>query len=363
MSFLVLPIRAMANDPADLIATIKEIPEVKAADAKIIFCFSNEDFRNDLYNELGNAFDHIKDRYPLAVEDRSEEMCVNSSLVKADNSHLAFLQEKFKKKKDVTLEVYKSHQPAFEESKKERPDLKTRIVLTLRGALVGAAGSLVSNAMKPGYDMLSNKGDGESISLKEGAIIGAIVDMLQRANGATDNKAIAAYDFSASIIGGMLKTKDPNVVGLAVVLTLSQVTLVKEQLEKLSTIVPRKLDWKIPAALIGSFYLLSKLQKDTAPATSMNTMIGGMTYGPLAYAVGSTYNNETTGFIVAAGASLLDEICDATTKKCQGRFTFSELFVNTIGSYVGAKLSTRYSPKVLFGIYKKGVSLTYQTKF
>ncbi|MFN9065634.1 MAG: hypothetical protein ACK5V3_00280, partial [Bdellovibrionales bacterium] len=207
-----------------------------------------------------------------------------------------------------------------------------QVILTLRAAATGAAGALLIQKTRPALDYFSNKGSGD-ISLAAGAAIGIISDTIQRLAGETDESKIAVRNFGTSLIGSMVQTRDPNVAGLAVVLTLSQVPAIQNGIQALADSTPQKLNLVYPAMMIGAFALLGHNRSEEQWKVNKDKSLGALTFGSLAAVVSASYKgHETAGFIVATAASLLDELCDAATSRCQGRFSLADLTANTIGA-------------------------------
>lgn len=330
--------------------------QVQSDQVDIILCLSNQDFKEDVTFALSRAVEQIRSNYPEAYNDKGNEVCINKSMLPSDSADLSQIETVLNNKKDLSLEILKKqNQPSV--------DKKSKVMLTLRGAAAGMVGALVGKALKPALDQFSHKGDDRSsLSLVEGAVIGSLVDIVQRSLGETNENKIIATDAGAALVASMIKTKDPNVVGLALVLTLSQVPAVQNSVHELSKKLPAKLDWKIPVAMMGAFYLLSKNKSQEQWITS-NHAPAVVSFGAAAYGIAAAEKNETTGFVIATALSVLDEVCDHVSKKCQGRFSTMDLFANTAGAYLGAKLSSYLPPGAIVQFYKKGIALSYHKKW
>ena len=276
----------VAQDEASLIKTVKSIPELKEQKVDVEFCLSNADFKDDFTGKYGNAVESLKKKYSQSVKDYPSEVCIDTALIAEDDSDLDILQTKFNSKKEVTIEIKKIINPTTIAEKGK--DWETRAKLTLRAALLGAAGAAVTSKARDAIDYLSNKGGGKNITLGQGALIGAITDLLQRSAGRTNEVDIAYVNMGSAMVAGLLRTKDPNAVGLSIVLTAYQIPAVQKGLDKLAEVTPEKLDWKIPAALIGTFVILSKKQKVDPLLANKDKILGGATFGSLAYAISAS---------------------------------------------------------------------------
>lgn len=360
MTSLLLPVHQLrAKEESSAIRLLQNNPVLQELDAPIQFCIANEVFKNDFVGKYHGAINQLEKKYPAAIDSRRDEVCVNTAAIPKDDPALDILQTRFNQFETVTLEMHVPI-PAVEA---ESPHQKSRIYLTLRAAALGALGAATTQAIRPIMDELSDKGGGQNLELLEGAMIGAIADYLQRISGRTDESQIAVVNYGSALVAGLIQTKDPNVIGLSIGLTLSQVPSFQKGLEKLADNVPEKLDWRIPLAMVGTFYFLQKKQPQDPIKLSKDKVYGAGTFGTVGYAVAVTQKNETAGFIVANAASLLDEICDHVTKKCQGRFSYSDLMANTIGAAVGAYASRLLPKETLVTYYNKTLSLTYLKKF
>jgi hypothetical protein len=357
---LMAPASMVLNqNEGSLLTVIKKIPELQNDDVKIEFCLSNNDFKEDLSNIYGKAINDLKNNYPNSVFEYQSEVCVDSSLIPSTDTSLDIIQTKFNSKLFVTLELKK----ALNTEERSNKGLDSKLKVTLRGALFGAAGALASAGVRPMVDYFSNKGKGKNLTLAEGAIIGALADIIQRASGRTNEADIAFIDLGASMVASLVRTKDPNAVGLAVMLSLYQLPSVHKGLDKLAEHTPEKLDWKIPTAMVGAFYLLSKTDKADPLLLNSNKVLGGVTFGALSYVVAANKKNETAGFIVASGVSLLDELCDAVTKKCKGRFSYSDLAANTAGIALGTYASRVLPAGTILTLYNKTLNLSLSRKW
>lgn len=360
ISSLLLPIHQLrAKEESSAIRLLQANPILTEIKAPIQFCIANEIFKNDFIGKYHGAINQLEKKYPAAIDSRRDEVCVNTTDIPKDEPALDVLQTRFNQFETVTLEMHVP-MPAVES---ESPPQKSRIYLTLRAAAFGALGAATTQAIRPIMDELSDKGGGQNLELLEGAMIGAIADYLQRISGRTDEGQIAVVNYGSALVAGLIQTKDPNVIGLSIGLTLSQVPSFQKGLEKLADNVPEKLDWRIPLAMVGTFYFLQKKQPQDPIKLSKDKVYGAGTFGTVGYAVAVTQKNETAGFIVANAASLLDEICDHVTKKCQGRFSYSDLMANTIGAAAGAYASRLLPKETLVTYYNKTLSLTYLKKF
>jgi hypothetical protein len=324
----------------------------KTGQAQVLLCFTNADFRANVDLTLIRTTDRLKMTDPEAVIDSGHELCVDSSKVVHSLNELDELRQRMGSVDTVQLEVIKPVIPPAEKvkMKSQEPSLGRQVILTLRAAATGAAGALLIQKTRPALDYFSNKGQGD-VSLPAGAAIGIITDTIQRLAGETDESKIAQRNFGASLIGSMVQTRDPNVVGLAVVLTLSQVPAIQNAIQALADSTPQKLNLVYPAMMIGAFALLGHDRRDEQWKVNKDKSLGALTFGSLAAVVTARYKgHETAGFIVATTASLLDELCDAATNRCKGRFSLADLTANTIGAVLGVKLGGLVFSKTQGGI-------------
>lgn len=321
------------------------VPRINVADmlndgqAQLTLCFTNADFKANVDLSLLTTIDRIQRQDPDAVLDNGAEVCVDSSKVQFSQKDVADLRQRMGAVDKVELELVKpTASLSAEPVTVEKTTLGRQVFLTLRAAVTGAAGAAVIRAGRPALDYLSKKGTGD-ISLAAGAAIGVIADAVQRLNGETDETKIAQRNLGASLIGSMIQTRDPNVVGLAVVITLSQIPMIQKAVEDLAKSTPQKLSIVYPALMVGAFALIGHNRRGEQWKFNKDKVLGGATFGTLAAMVTAAHKgNETAGFIVASTASLLDELCDAATSKCKGKFSLADLAANTIGAYLGVKI-------------------------
>lgn len=348
-----------ASSPVEV---IQSLPQVTLNQAHVVLCFSREEIRKGDVRVFQNLED-IRTLDPGAIDENDEETCVNTAVVKNAVEQLAFLKSSMENRHSLTLEVYK---PTMVEGGPEKlagpyKDLKfkDKVRLTFRGAIAGAVGAAAFHLARSGFDRLSNKGSQSSISLAKGALIGGIIDVLQRVTGSTDEPKILANDAAAAFVGGMIGTNDPNVAGAGVIFTLLNTSVVERELDKWSDKLPKKLAWQIPIGFAVAIAVLHKTNKNEK-FISGNHMPGMVGYGVLGGYLSAKTGNENVATIVATGIALADEMCDMTKKICKGRGSAMDLLTASLGGMLGVKLSSALLPPGLFmSAYRKGLAMTY----
>ncbi|MCC7402871.1 MAG: hypothetical protein IT288_00600 [Bdellovibrionales bacterium] len=331
---------------------------VESGQAQLKLCFSNADFKANVDGGLHVAIERIARAHPEAITDLTNEVCVDPQLATKSRPEVDQLIARLGSLDDVNIELIKPVNSSPTElsstdslsarllspqrpigPRLEAEAIGRHVLLTIRAATIGAAGAMLVQQARPALDYLSNKGKPGDISVGKGAAIGMITDAIQRLSGETDETKIAQRNFGASLVGSMIQTRDPNVIGLAIILTLSQVPAVQRGIDRLGEATPAHLNWKIPATMVAAFYVIGRHRAGEDWRLSKDKTLQAGTFGALAAVVSATHQgHETAGFVVASAASLLDELCDAATKKCQGRFSLADLAYNTVGAYIGAKI-------------------------
>ena len=364
--------------------------QIRLLGADEILCFSNEEFKADVRLSLITQIGIISNLVPGSTRNLQVEECVNVTFAKANvheanraklDEAVAQLSGRFENANSVDIEVMGrkiEEQPSsvlFQTSgpSSDVPETKTKAKVSItwrtvtRAAVAGAAGAGLLKLARPIINKAASgnvhetKGSNEFLSIGQGAIVGVIADVVQRLNGAIDDSSIFNNNMMASALASMVHTRDPNLTGVAIIFSLSKTDFVMKQMEKLTANTPKKLDNVWALAMIGGLAILSH-GKANEKWIANNHVQASLAYGALAYHFSAKYENETASFIVMNTISLLDELCDAVTKVCKGRFSTRDMFANALGAYAGVKLATWLPPGLFINFYR-GVAVSYFRKW
>lgn len=334
---------ALAESDPHLVSDLTA--KVKGQNAEVQFCFANSDFRNDPTMSLHRAIDELKAQNPAAVDDRMDEVCVSKTQAELSGVEIESLEERFNKNQNVTLNALSR---------------SSKVILTLRAAAAGVVGSVMSRVARPALDYMSDhRGRDGFVSLPAAMLIGAVVDHLQRANGATDEAKILRMDAAAVFVADLFRYRDQNAKELGIVMLLTSLPVVDNALANTAAKMPKAIDWKVPAALIATYAILGRNEKSASmKKENFDKGVGFLTYSVYGYAFATRYENPRLGAYVSAGLALADELNDAR-KGSGGRLSGRDAAAATAGAFFGGWVSTYLPPGMFLNLYGRSISVSY----
>lgn len=356
----------------NVIGQVLEIPEVKQAQVDVQFCFSKDDFKADLTGEFSSNISRLKDAYPGAIDDRSEEMCINPLKVSGPSEELKYLANKFNTTKpDVTLTVFQkkndkvipsNDQASFKQ--KLTFDLRGVNENALRGAAAGVVGSLLSKASRPIFKYSSNqKEPGRGVNIPTALLIGAVVDYLQRSNGETNEDKIDRNNAAAVYIADLFRFKDQNTYQLGLVMTLTSVPYFDHRIAKFAAGIPKEIDFRWAAAMLVPLAILGHREK--VGNRKHEIYDKGIEFGTYAvYGSGLSHKYQNPNFGALAGSMLVfaDEMNDSL-KGSGGNMSARDAFWGVAGAYFAAWLTTQIPKGFFFQLYGKAIFASYSKQF
>ena len=358
---------SQVNEPsksADVIGQVLQIPEVKRDQIDVQFCFSNEDFKADFTGQVGSYISRLKDGYPDAIDDRSDEVCVNPAKVMGPSEELAFLANKFNATKpEVTLTVLQNKNNA-PTNPYDQASPKQKLSFALRGAAAGVVGSLLSKASRPIFKYASNqKNPGSGVNIPTAMLIGAVVDYLQRVNGETNEEKISRNNAAAVYVADLFRFKDQNTYQLGLVMTLTSVPYFDHRIAQLAEGVSKEIDFKWAAAILVPLAILGHREKvGTRRHEFYDKGIEFGTYAVYGSGCAIKYQNPNFGALCGTLLVFADELNDSL-KGSGGTMSARDAFWGVAGAYFGAWLSTQIPKGLFFQLYGKAIFASYSKQF
>ncbi len=358
-----------------IINQLHDITSKHAPEGSTHFCITNHSLKNDLTLLLHTHLNVLKETEfnAVTVDLKTHDYCVNVDNVRnKDSESYLYLKHFFEKNYpsvDVELRAEKGELPLLGNSTELKDAPIQKFSLYLRGALKGMAnGALTTSVFNTQRELFKEQTfntdqSSTEISIGNGAIIGGLIDVLQRISGRVDEYQIQKTTAVLTAAANFAAIKEGNATYMSILLTLSQSSYIDDVRKKLSEQLPRKLDWKIAAGTVAVFYALShKFRNDPFRIQDADKYLGIAGYGTYSLLASYNHQNQTLAFLETSLVSLIDEACDGLTKKCRGTFSFGDLTANTIGAALGAYIGS-YLPKDFFlQLYRNKISAGYRLK-
>lgn len=343
-----------------IISTVENNEELAQIDKDILICLAKSDVSAEGNEKIFSAIIEIRNRhfYVVSEDETDPAFCINKSKIEREKpddktyAALQTIQNFFDSKKNVGLEIKPANYADQSANKK--------FIFAFKAAAAGAVGALAyQKLMAPILNASSNKGVKEdNITLGKGALIGIIVDLIQRLSDETNENRIMIRNTVAPTVAGMFLSKDPNQIGLGALIVLSQLKAVQDWGDQIAKKLPAKLDWKIPAIILGALKINMRHKPEEKFILS-NHGPNVVFYGGLSYAITASTKNETLGFLSTTLIVALDETCDKISSFCKGRASPMDAFVSIAAGAIAAKLATILPPGVFLVPQKKGIGVGY----